>query len=110
MALAALERLTTIEEPGVNLSAPGSDTVMCEGGTVMTTLAVLAALVAAPVLFCVLLAVALAGVMALHFGRGWLVPVRMIEECLELTSGRSGGKETTRMYEACLDRQLAAQG
>ena len=34
----------------------------------------------------------------------------MIEECLELTSGRSGGKETTRMYEACLDRQLAAQG
>ena len=68
MALAALERLTTIEEPGVNLSAPGSDTVMCEGGTVMTTLAVLA--VAAPVLFCVLLAVALAGVMALHFGRG----------------------------------------
>ena len=35
---------------------------------------------------------------------------RMIEECLELTFGRSGGKETTRMYEACLDRQLAAQG
>jgi hypothetical protein len=33
----------------------------------------------------------------------------MIEECLELTFGRSGGKETTRMYEACLDRQLAAQ-
>ena len=32
----------------------------------------------------------------------------MIEECLELTFGRSGGKETTRMYEACLDRQLAA--
>ncbi len=31
----------------------------------------------------------------------------MIEECLELTFGRSGGKETTRMYEACLDRQLA---
>ena len=74
MALAALERLTTIEEPGVNLSAPGSDTVMCEGGTVMTTLAVLAALVAAPVLFCVLLAVALAGVMALHFGRGLISP------------------------------------
>ena len=70
MALAALERLTTIEEPGVNLSAPGSDTVMCEGGTVMTTLTVLAALVAAPFLFGVLLAVALAGVMALHFGRG----------------------------------------
>ena len=35
---------------------------------------------------------------------------RMIEECLELTFGRSGGKETTRMYEACLDRQIAAQG
>jgi hypothetical protein len=34
---------------------------------------------------------------------------RMIEECLELTFGRSGGKETTRMYEACLDRQLAVQ-
>ena len=34
---------------------------------------------------------------------------RMIEECLELTFGRSGGKETARMYEACLDRQLAAQ-
>jgi hypothetical protein len=33
---------------------------------------------------------------------------RMIEECLELTFGRSGGKETARMYEACLDRQLAA--
>ena len=30
----------------------------------------------------------------------------MIEECLELTFGRSGGKETARMYEACLDRQL----
>jgi hypothetical protein len=29
---------------------------------------------------------------------------RMIE-----AFGRSGGKETTRMYEACLDRQLAAQ-
>ena len=35
---------------------------------------------------------------------------RMIEECLELTFGRSGGKDTTRMYEACPDRQLAAQG
>jgi hypothetical protein len=35
---------------------------------------------------------------------------RMIEECLELTFGRSGGKDTTRMYAACLDRQLAAQG
>jgi hypothetical protein len=34
---------------------------------------------------------------------------RMIEECLDLTFGRSGGKETTRMYEACLIRQLAAQ-
>jgi hypothetical protein len=28
---------------------------------------------------------------------------RMIEECLELTFGRSGGKETARMYEACLE-------
>jgi hypothetical protein len=35
---------------------------------------------------------------------------RMIEECLELTFGRSGGKQTTRMYEACLDSQLAVQG
>jgi hypothetical protein len=35
---------------------------------------------------------------------------RMIEDCLEVTFGRSGGKETIRMYEACLDRQLAAQG
>jgi hypothetical protein len=34
---------------------------------------------------------------------------RMIEDCLELTFGRSGGKETTRMYEACLDRQLAVE-
>jgi hypothetical protein len=34
---------------------------------------------------------------------------RMIEYCLELTFGRSGGKETTQMYEACLDRQLAVQ-
>ena len=34
---------------------------------------------------------------------------RMVEECLELTFGRSGGKETARMYEACLDRQLASQ-
>ena len=34
----------------------------------------------------------------------------MIEECLDLTFGRSGGKETDRMYEAGLDRQLAAQG
>jgi hypothetical protein len=34
---------------------------------------------------------------------------RMIEDCLELTFGRSGGKETTQMYEACLDRQLAVQ-
>jgi hypothetical protein len=35
--------------------------------------------------------------------------LRMIEDCLELTFGRSGGKETTQMYEACLDRRLAAQ-
>ena len=34
---------------------------------------------------------------------------RTIEECLELTFGRSGGKETARMYEACLDRQFSAQ-
>ena len=34
---------------------------------------------------------------------------RMIEECLELTFGQSGGKETARVYEACLDRQLASQ-
>jgi hypothetical protein len=47
---------------------------MCEGGTVMTTLTVLAALVAAPFLFGVLLAVALAGLMALHFGRGLISP------------------------------------
>ena len=33
---------------------------------------------------------------------------RMIEECLDLTFGRSGGKETARMYEACMDRQLAS--
>jgi len=51
----------------VNPSAPGSDTVMCEGGTVMTTLTVLAALVAAPLLFGVLLAVALGGFMAVRF-------------------------------------------
>jgi hypothetical protein len=34
---------------------------------------------------------------------------RMIEDCLELTFGRSGGKETAQMYGACLDRQLAVQ-
>ena len=51
----------------VNPSAPGSDTVMCEGGTVMTTLTVLAALVAAPLLFGVLLAVALGGFVAVRF-------------------------------------------
>ena len=33
----------------------------------------------------------------------------MVEECLEQTFGRSGGKETAPMYEACLDRQPAAQ-
>jgi hypothetical protein len=51
----------------VNPSALGSDTVMCEGGTVMTTLTVLAALVAAPFLFGVLLAVALGGYMVVRF-------------------------------------------
>jgi hypothetical protein len=40
----------------------------------MTTLTVLAALAAAPFLFGVLLAVALAVVMALHFGRGLISP------------------------------------
>jgi hypothetical protein len=34
---------------------------------------------------------------------------RMIEECLELTFGRSGGRETNRMYEACLNKQLPVQ-
>jgi hypothetical protein len=43
----------------------------------MTTLTVLAALVAAPFLFGVLLAVALAGVMALHFGRGLISPASL---------------------------------
>jgi hypothetical protein len=33
----------------------------------------------------------------------------MIEDCLDLTFGRSGGKETIRIYEACLDRQIAAE-
>ena len=28
---------------------------------------------------------------------------RMIEECLEMTFGRSGGKETSHMYRACID-------
>ena len=51
----------------MNPSALGSDTVMCEGGTVMTTLTVLAALVAAPFLFGVLLAVALGGYMVVRF-------------------------------------------
>ena len=40
---------------------------MCEGGTVMTTLTVLAALAAAPLLFGVLLAVALGGYMVGRF-------------------------------------------
>lgn len=30
---------------------------------------------------------------------------RMIEECLELTFGRSGGKETYQMYQACMANQ-----
>ena len=51
----------------VNPFLSGSDTVMCEGGTVMTTLTVLAALAAAPLLFGVLLAVALGGHLALQF-------------------------------------------
>jgi hypothetical protein len=38
---------------------------------------------------------------------------RMIEECLELTFGRSGGKETYHMYQACMDyghyHELASQ-
>jgi hypothetical protein len=51
----------------VNPLSSGSDTVMCEGGTVMTTLTVLATLAAAPLLFGVLLAVALGGYMALQF-------------------------------------------
>jgi hypothetical protein len=58
----------------VNPFALGSDTVLCRGGLDMTTLTVLAALVAAPFLFGVLLAVALAVVMALHFGRGLISP------------------------------------
>jgi hypothetical protein len=33
----------------------------------------------------------------------------LIEECLEQTFGRSGGKETAPRCEACLDRQPAAQ-
>ena len=58
----------------MNPFALGSDTVLCRGGLDMTTLTVLAALVAAPFLFGVLLAIALAGVMALHFGRGLISP------------------------------------
>jgi hypothetical protein len=40
----------------------------------MTTLTVLAALAAAPLLFGILLAIALGGYMALHFGRGLISP------------------------------------
>jgi hypothetical protein len=40
---------------------------MCEGGTVMTTLTVLAALAAAPLLVGFLLALALGGYMAVRF-------------------------------------------
>ena len=38
-------------------------------------------------------------------GRG----VLRVQECLEQTFGRSGGKETAPMYEACLDRPPAAR-
>jgi hypothetical protein len=44
---------------------------MCEGGTVMTTLTVLAALAAAPLLFGSLLAVALGGYMVVRFAPTW---------------------------------------
>ena len=56
----------------VNPLASGSDTVLCEGTAMMTTLTVLATLVAVPFLFGVLLAVTLGGVMALHFALDWL--------------------------------------
>jgi hypothetical protein len=45
---------------------------MCEGGIVMTTLTVLAALAAAPLLFGVLLAVALGGYMVVRFAPDWV--------------------------------------
>ena len=51
----------------VNPFLSGSDIVMCEGGTVMTTLTVLAALAATPLLFGLLLAVALGGYMGVRF-------------------------------------------
>jgi hypothetical protein len=38
----------------------------------MTTLILLAALIAAPLLFGVLLAIGLVGIMALYFGPGWV--------------------------------------
>ena len=56
----------------MNLIAAGSDTVLCEGAAMMTTLTVLATLVAIPFLFGVLLAVTLGGVMALHFAPDWV--------------------------------------
>jgi hypothetical protein len=56
----------------MNLVAAGSDTVLCEGTAMMTTLTVLATLVAVPFLFGVLLAVTLGGVMALHFAPDWV--------------------------------------
>jgi hypothetical protein len=56
----------------VNPSTPGSDTGVCEDAAMMMTLTVLATLVAVPILFGVLLAVALGGIMALHFAADWV--------------------------------------
>jgi hypothetical protein len=65
----------------VNPSAPGSDTGVCERGTVMTTITVLAALAAAPLLVGIVLAVALGGFMVVRFApdlvRGLRAPRRM---------------------------------
>jgi hypothetical protein len=61
----------------VNPFLSGSDTVMCEGTAMMTTLTVLATLVVVPLLFGVLLAIALAGVlMALIFAPNWVRGLR----------------------------------
>ena len=60
----------------VNLFSSGSDTVLCEDTAMMTTLTVLATLVAVPFLFGVLLAVGLGGVMTLNFAPDWVRGLR----------------------------------
>jgi hypothetical protein len=75
-SVAPAEGATGEKTPQVNLFSSGSDTVLCEDAAMMTTLTVLATLVAVPLLFGVLLAVALGAVMTLNFVPDWVRGLR----------------------------------